>query len=328
MCHRSEANWFAFILESNLSIESALRDLARFFSGLHALTGCAGSTSMAAVKAGTPKKKKSGASATREYSAPALKKGIEIVELLAGVPGGLTISEITTRLRRSMNEVFRIVVVMESLGWLQKDAETSRYSVTYHLLELALRATPAQSLTAAAAPVMERLSIDTNQSCHLVVRAAGRGLIVERQENASLQGGFALRAGASVDLVRSCSGHVLLAFLAPHVYDVIIRQLPRPAAWPLGRFNRRLAQVRKRGFEIQPSFRTAGVTDIGFPIFAFDGRVVAALTVPYLTLIDDSAPASLEETRELLGAAARRISARLGHSPGNPRSRGGITLAL
>ena len=127
---------------------------------------------------------------------PALEKGIEIVELLAEEPAGLTIVEIAARLRRSMNEVFRIIVVMGRHGWLDKNPDTDRYSVTYHLLEMAMRATPTRSLTAVAGPIMSALATQTAQSCHLVVRAGGRGLIIQREENASLQGGFALRPGA------------------------------------------------------------------------------------------------------------------------------------
>jgi DNA-binding IclR family transcriptional regulator len=259
-------------------------------------------------------------SAPKKYAAPALTKGIEIVELLATTPAGLTISQIAARLRRSMSEVFRIVVVMESHAWLRKDPDTDLYSATYHLLGLALRATPAQSLATVAAPLMEALSIATSQACHLVVRAGGRGLLIHREENASLQGGFALRAGAIVDLVTSCSGHVLLAFAAPHVEEEIRKQLPRPLAWPVKRLERALERVRRRGYEMQPSARTAGVTDVGFPIFGFDGQVVAALTVPYLALLDGSAPTTVNQTRDLLAKAARAISSRLG-APEPPRTR-------
>jgi len=220
-----------------------------------------------------------------------------------------------------MNQVFRFVVVMESHGWLRKDPDTDLYSATYHLLGLALRATPAQSLSTVAAPIMEALSAATNQACHLVVRAGGRGLLIHRQENASLQGGFALRAGANVDLVRSCSGHVLLAFAAPHLEEEIRKQLPRPLAWPLKKLERALERVRRRGYEMQPSARTVGVTDVGFPIYGFDGQVAAALTVPYLTMIDGSAPATINQTRDLLAKSARSISARLG-APEPRRGRG------
>ena len=88
-----------------------------------------------------------------DYSAPALEKGMDILELLAEVESGLTVSEISLSLKRRMSELFRIIVVMQQRGWLQKDPESSRYSVSYLVLRLAHRGTPAQSLTAAAAPV-------------------------------------------------------------------------------------------------------------------------------------------------------------------------------
>ena len=243
----------------------------------------------------------------REYSAPALEKGIAIVELLADVPGGLSISEIATRLRRSMNEVFRIIVVMESHGWLQKDPETYRYSVTYRLLEMALRATPAQSLSAIAAPIMEELSIDTNQSCHLVVRSGTEGLVILRQENQRRHANLSVRMGAVIDLTTSCSGLTLLAHLDAAERD---RAIPRGKNTPA--LLARLSRIRKRGHEIHRSPVTAGVTDIGCPVFGFDGQVVAALTVPYLHVLDDSVPLTIEQTCKHSEQAARRISQSLG----------------
>jgi len=107
------------------------------------------------------------------YSAPALEKGMDIIELLADAESGLTISEISERLKRRMSELFRIIIVMERRGWLRKDPENARFSVSYHLLLLAHRGTPAQTLTAAAAPVMQELCARTDQSCHLVIRSGG-----------------------------------------------------------------------------------------------------------------------------------------------------------
>src|SRR6476620_4982267 len=103
--------------------------------------------------------------ARQDYSAPALEKGIQIFELLAGEQSGLTISEIAYRLRRSISELFRIVMVLERTQWLQKDPESARYTVTYRVLELAHRGTPAQAMSLVAAPVMSQLSHDINTSC-------------------------------------------------------------------------------------------------------------------------------------------------------------------
>ena len=43
------------------------------------------------------------------YRAPALDKGLDILELLAGVDGGLTQAEIAKRLGRSHNELYRMI---------------------------------------------------------------------------------------------------------------------------------------------------------------------------------------------------------------------------
>jgi DNA-binding IclR family transcriptional regulator len=250
--------------------------------------------------------------ARRGYSAPALEKGIDIVELLAEAESGLTVSEISQSLKRRMSELFRIIVVMEQRGWLQKDPETSRYSVTYHVLRLAHRGTPTQTLTSAAAPVMQDLSTRINQSCHLVVRSGTQGLVILRQENQRRHANLSVRLGAVIDLITSCSGQILLAHMEPAERWRLLQSIPCPRGMSKSKVDVDLEKVRKRGFEIHRSPITAGVTDISYPIRGFDDKVVAALTIPYLHALDDSLPTSVEETRRLLEQATRRISQSLG----------------
>jgi DNA-binding IclR family transcriptional regulator len=248
----------------------------------------------------------------RDYSAPALEKGIDIIELLATEETGMTVSEISQQLGRRMSELFRIIIVMEQRGWLQKDLETARYSVTYHLLRLAHRGTPAQSLTVAAAPVMNVLSTRIDQSCHLVVRSGTQGLVILRQENPRRHANLTVRVGASLDLTTSSSGHILIGYLETNERDELLGRLPRARSASRAGLLAALARIRKRGFLVRRSPITAGVTDISYPVRGFDGKVVAALTVPYLHVFDDSLPTSVEQTRRLLEEAARRVSQLLG----------------
>ncbi|HVJ00647.1 MAG TPA: IclR family transcriptional regulator [Sphingomonas sp.] len=249
------------------------------------------------------------------YSAPALEKSIDILELLASSAAPLTISEIAQRLGRSISEVFRVIIVMERRGWLHRDPDNDKFRVTYKVLDVAFRATPAQELTNVAAPIMHDLSAQTNQSCHLVVRGDERGMVVQRQENIGPVG-FGMRLGASVDLITSCSGHVLLAFAPEERRERLLAVLPRPASLSIDRLRERLEVVRIQGHEMQPSVRTAGVTDMSYPVFGFDNGVAAALTVPFLVTIDGSQKTDMEETRQLLRVAARRISHGLGWTEG------------
>ncbi|WP_204311167.1 helix-turn-helix domain-containing protein, partial [Klebsiella michiganensis] len=70
-----------------------------------------------------------GEAAAPNYSAPALEKGIDVIELLGNEPFGLTITEISQRLGRSVSELFRVVVALDRRGWLHKDAASDRYRV-------------------------------------------------------------------------------------------------------------------------------------------------------------------------------------------------------
>jgi DNA-binding IclR family transcriptional regulator len=237
---------------------------------------------------------------------------MDIIELLAEAESGLTISEISQRLQRQMSELFRIIIVMERRRWLQKDPGSARYSVTYQVLKLAHRGTPAQTLTLAASPVMDELSARINQSCHLVVRSGTEGLVILRQENHKRHANFAVRLAAVIKLVTSCSGNVLLAHLEPAEREALLRAIPRPWGVSKAKLDHSLARIRRQGYEVRRSPITAGVTDISYPIRGFDGNVVAALTIPYLHVLDNSLPTTIEQSRRLLEDAARRISLALG----------------
>ena len=163
----------------------------------------------------SPTSPRSSRPAARGYSAPALEKGMDIIELLAEAETGLTVSEISLCLKRRMSELFRIIIVMENRRWLQKDPATSRYTVTYHVLRLAHRGTPAHALVQAASQLMDNLSNNIDQSCHMVVRSGTQGLVILRQENPRRHANLSVRMGAVINLATSCSGHVLLAHMNP-----------------------------------------------------------------------------------------------------------------
>lgn len=243
------------------------------------------------------------------YSAPALEKGIDVIELLGTEPSGLSIGEMATRMGKSISELFRVVVVLERRGWLRKHGATDRYTVTYKLLEVAHRATPARELTHIAAPLMHALAATVEQSCHMVVVnevAGAQGLIVLRQESPG-QTGFAVRLGTSVDLATSCSGHVLLAFATDEKRALLFGGVPMPRA-----LSARLDQVRDAGHECIPSARMAAVSDMSCPIFGFDGQIVAALTIPFLEAIDAAPHVDKGAALAALKATTTQISTALG----------------
>lgn len=250
------------------------------------------------------------------YAAPALEKAFEILDLLAAYPQGALVTDMASALGRSVGELFRIVVVMEQIGYLHRSPVNDRYTVSYKILDLAYRATPAQNLTRAATPEMQQLAVETEQSCHFVVPNGACGLVIAREENPGMRG-FSLRLGAAIDMIRSCSGQVLLAFSSPQRVKRIVALAAEAQAQPVDMdwLEDRLKIVRRQGFDLRQSPVTQGVTDVSYPVFAFSGEIVGALTVPYLEMIDGSQRVKLDAVAGLLQAAAARISLTLGHHP-------------
>jgi len=250
------------------------------------------------------------------YAAPAIEKAFEIVEVLAARPEGALISEIATQLGRSVGELFRIVVVLEQLGYLRKSSTSDRYTVAYKLLDLAYRATPAQDLVRAAMPEMQILALEAGQSCHLVVANGGRGMVIAREEQPGTRG-FALKVGAQIDIINSCSGQVILAFSNIQHAERIVRAAEDEQNIKVDRswLSDRIAVIRRRGYDRRKSPITHGVTDISFPVFGFDRNVAGALTIPFLELIDGSQKVDLDAVKEMLRAATARVSDRLGYQP-------------
>jgi DNA-binding IclR family transcriptional regulator len=247
------------------------------------------------------------------YSAPALEKGFDIIELLANAPDGLTPSEIAQRLGRSLSEIFRILVVMDRRGWLHKNAGTDRYSVSYRVLEYGFRATPAQALGVIAAPVMYELAAAVYQSCHMAV-ITDTTIIIVLQQDSLAASGFSVRLGRQADTINSGSAHVLLAHTDALTQEKLLKAAKPLSPGEMKNFRARLSLVKERGYESKPSAKHVGVNDISYPVFGFDGRVRAALTIPFLTVLDGTQHVDLETAREALAAAALKISHGLGWS--------------
>jgi DNA-binding IclR family transcriptional regulator len=171
-------------------------------------------------------------------------------------------------------------------------------------------------LLRAALPEMQVLALEAGQSCHLVVPNGGRGIVIAREEQPGTRG-FALKTGAQIDIINSCSGQVILAFSNPQRTERIVRAAEEERDIKIDRkwLADRIAVIRRLGYDSRKSPITYGVTDISFPVFGFDRNVVAALTIPFLELIDGSQKVNLDAARDLLRTATARVSDRLGYQP-------------
>lgn len=249
----------------------------------------------------------------KEYSAPALEKGLDIVEALANEPEGMTSAEISSRLGRPMGQLFRMLVVLQQRGYVAYQADSERYELTLKLFEIAHGLGPVRRLNLVAAPLMKQLSQDIGQSCHLVIYYAGKGHIVV-QQNAPSARVLSVRLGAEAPLLDTCSGHILLAFAEDADREEMLQAIPSGHRKPSKQALRKIIdRIRSDGFEFNPSAQIQGVQDIGYPVFDHGGRIAAALVVPFLEFLDGSHPVKINAAQQAIKKIAQEISAGLGN---------------
>lgn len=247
----------------------------------------------------------------RVYSAPALEKGLDILEVLCRSERALPRKVIAQLLGRSVGEIYRMLVVLESRGYVVQ-IDDGLYTVTTKLFELSHANPPTHRLLFEATPLMQRLSNELDQTCHLSVYSQGKQVAIFKVDAPSGMG-FSVRVGAELDVLISASGRVLLAFQDAETrrfrVDECIQRRPQQANEQLDAI---LDGVRARGYEAIPSIQVLGLFPVSFPVLDSQGHAIASITVPYLERIDQRQRKTISEVQAALEIAARELSSRIG----------------
>jgi len=151
------------------------------------------------------------------YSAPALEKGLDILETLCQCENGLTQQEIASRLGRNLGEIYRMLNCLVERNYVANVGNT--YSITSKLFQLSHYHPPTYRLLTEALPIMEGLSRAVSFPCDLRVYNNGSLTVI-----ASIQPpnglGFMTRVGSEIEVAPSASGLVLLAFQDPIIKEI------------------------------------------------------------------------------------------------------------
>jgi DNA-binding IclR family transcriptional regulator len=251
--------------------------------------------------------------AIERYRAPALDKGLDIIELLAATDEGMTLAEIAKALGRSSNEIYRMLDRLVRRSYVSRGDD--RYALTLKLFALAHQHAPMRRLVSQATPLLRDFSRRAEQSSHLAIYGQGHVIVVAQFDSPSYWG-LSIRVGSRIGLFNTGSGHVLLAFAAPGERDYMIAEhevVPgerRPAD-----LDDRLAVVRARGFEQMESQQTTGVFNLSVPVLGPNGGAIAAVSVPYMPRIDGLQAPDMAAVLAMMQEVARALSQTSGGIP-------------
>jgi DNA-binding IclR family transcriptional regulator len=246
------------------------------------------------------------------YRAPALDKGLDILELLASSDESFSQVEIAMALGRSANEIYRMLDRLVRRGYVHR-ATGDRYELSLKLFALSHQHAPIRRLVSQTIPVMRHFARGASQSCHLAVYDRG-GVMVVAQIDSPGYWDLSIRVGVQISLLDTASGHVLLAFCSARERALMLAEYEDrlDGSMAPGDLDARLSEIRRRGHETMPSRQTEGVHNLSVPLLRPDGSSIAALTCPFVKRIDNVERPDISQVLGLLKLAGRELSQLVG----------------
>lgn len=210
--------------------------------------------------------------------------------------------------------VCRILLTLESRGFVRSNPVTRKYLIGPKLLELARVRAENVSLSAEAFPHMRWLRDQTGETVLLCVRS-GFEYVYAQQVESLHEIRRTVQLGRSGPLHCAAPGKVILAYLSDDEIEryistvELVRYTDRTVTEPMD-LRASLREIRAQGFAMSCGERISGSVSFAAPILDYTGAVIASVAVSLPS--SRYAQERKEEYATLVRAAAERISAALG----------------
>ena len=230
---------------------------------------------------------------TDRYTVPGLERGLRILGEFSRREPELTAPELARRLGVPRSAVFRLLVTLENMGFLERTRDGRAHRLGLAVLRLGFEYLASLNITELGRPILERLRDDTGCAASLVVRD-GRDIVYIQRAAATSPFASSVTVGTRLPAHATVLGHVLLADLSLAQVRALYPE-PRlegsTASTPVNAdtlFDQ-AQQTKKRGHVLAEAFFEAHISTVAAPVFGDNGHVQAAigLTVPGGRIADE-----------------------------------------
>lgn len=218
----------------------------------------------------------------QKYAAPALEKGLDILEYLSLTDTRPTLSQIAAGIGRSKSEIFRMMIVLEERGYIHR-SENDHYRLTDRLAVLGTERSANARLAEASAPYLNILAEQTGLSNHLSVLDNGTLLVIANTA-ASQSYGLTVQVGYRAQVAGTSSGACFLTDLATDdARQQALANLGQPTdRSTLNRVEELASDCRTNGHVLAANPETNSIFELSTPVRpTSQNQTVAAITIPY-----------------------------------------------
>ncbi len=220
-----------------------------------------------------------------KLAAPAtsLVKALDVLLALEQSPEGRGVTDIARSLGLPKSAVHRLLVTFQACGFVQQQAETSRYSLGPVLARLGLRAADLFTPRRVARPYMEGLAHEVGETIFLGVLCEESVLVVEKVEHNQVLR-ISPELGTTLPLRQTALGQVWLAFcpVAQREARLVTLVAPEsvvPAERVLAGLRQELSAIAQQGFAVSLETWRPDICCLAVPVWNRRHELVAALAV-------------------------------------------------
>lgn len=249
---------------------------------------------------------------TVKYNAPALDKGLDIIEFLSkeGIP--LSQAEIAHGIEKTPSEIYRMLVCLEHRGYLIRGSNAGKYRLSLKMYSLSHTHTPFDELKRVARYPMQALSEATRQSCHLSVINNDQLLVISQMRSPSAVS-LSIEEGTHFPISMTTSGRVLLSMVSDEKRNEILSRDKYFKKWNKTEkkvLAESINKISEKGYRSAKSKLTSGVTDIAVPIGLKNSELTAVLAISIFSF--NFGDLDIEQFIEELKIAQQKINQFIG----------------
>ena len=243
-----------------------------------------------------------------------LKRGLQIVEMVAEMAEPPTLSAIARKSKLNRSTTHHILKALVEFGYLVQAPKTHIYSLSSKLFRLTRRTWSTEQLAEIAAPFLQELGNLTGEGTSLAVFQNGNVVIAAKQEQ---EGPLRVvqRIGESRPVYCTAVGKVLAAGLPEPDLEELIERTDFERKTPktiisASAFRKEMARIRKKGVAFDNEEHIKGVRCLAAPVRDYSGETRASLCV--VGPKDNLSPKRITKVQHHLLEVTAALSARLG----------------
>ena len=217
------------------------------------------------------------------YRIQVLERAFRILDILAEDRGGTALSDISVSLDLHKSTVHRLLMVLESAHFVERNAVTGKYHLGSRIMELGLSAVSQLDVYDVAQPHLRSLVEETGETAHLAVLREGE--VVSLSDVESRQTVRTPRtAGSRSPAHCTALGKALLAFCpAEQLQDFFrgrtFKAYTHKTLTTAAQLRAELSRVRERGYAADDEELERGLRCLGAPVRDSSGAVIAAISI-------------------------------------------------